>query len=81
MKSNNYLKDLAVLIKTQRLKQGFTQEELSFRCTIHRNEISLIERAQKDIKLSTLLKLMIFLEVPAENIIDLKLHFISEINK
>ena len=72
MKTNEYLQQLAKLIKKQRVLQGVTQEELSFKCSIHRNEISLIERGHKDIKLSTLLKLLHCLDIPGEDIIALK---------
>ena len=78
MKSNEYLKQLATIIKKQRILQGITQEELSFKCTVHRNEISLIERGRKDIRLSTLLKLSLILEIPENEILALKNYLSTE---
>ena len=78
MKKKEYLYQLAFLIKKQRLKQGITQEQLSFMCNMHRNQISLIERGLKDIRLSTLLSLLYCLDISGEEIIALKSFYIMD---
>ncbi len=43
-------------IKRLRLKLGITQEELSFRCNLHRNYVSDVERGRRNVSLIALEK-------------------------
>src|SRR4051812_5474033 len=50
-------------LRAQREKQGLSQEALAFACELHRTEISLLERAGRDPRLSTIVRLARGLEV------------------
>ena len=48
-------------------RQGISQEELGFRCELHRTEISLLERGGREPRLGTIVKLAGALDTtPAE---------------
>lgn len=47
----------AVNLRTARTRAGISQEELGHRCDLHRTEISLLERAGREPRLSTIVKL------------------------
>ncbi len=54
-------------LRQARTKAGISQEELGKRCELHRTEISLLERAGREPRLATLIKLAGALETtPAE---------------
>jgi transcriptional regulator with XRE-family HTH domain len=44
-------------LRQARTKVGISQEELGYRCELHRTEISLLERAGREPRLATLVKL------------------------
>ena len=57
----------AANLRRIRERTGISQEELGARCGLHRTEISFLERAQREPRLSTIVKLAKALEVkPAE---------------
>jgi transcriptional regulator with XRE-family HTH domain len=57
----------AANLRQARTKAGISQEELGNRCDLHRTEISLLERAGREPRLATLVKLAGSLETtPAE---------------
>jgi transcriptional regulator with XRE-family HTH domain len=47
----------AANLRQARTKVGISQEELGDRCDLHRTEISLLERAGREPRLSTIVKL------------------------
>jgi transcriptional regulator with XRE-family HTH domain len=47
----------ATNLRQARTKMGISQEELGHRCDLHRTEISLLERAGREPRLATLVKL------------------------
>jgi transcriptional regulator with XRE-family HTH domain len=47
----------AVNLRKARQKCGISQEELGFRCELHRTEISLLERGGREPRLGTIVKL------------------------
>lgn len=47
----------AANLRKARKRTGISQEELGFRCELHRTEISLLERAGREPRLATLVKL------------------------
>ncbi|AUR51022.1 helix-turn-helix domain-containing protein [Aquella oligotrophica] len=49
---------LGQFIKLTRMKKSITQEELAWRCQINVNTLGRIERAEIDLKFSTLNKLL-----------------------
>jgi transcriptional regulator with XRE-family HTH domain len=57
----------ATNLRQARRRQGISQEELGFRCELHRTEISLLERGGREPRLGTIVKLAGALETtPAE---------------
>jgi transcriptional regulator with XRE-family HTH domain len=57
----------AANLRQARVKIGISQEELGNRCDLHRTEISLLERAGREPRLATIVKLAGSLETtPAE---------------
>ena len=53
-----------------RERNGITQEELSFRASLHRTEIGLLERGGRLPRIDTLAKLAGALGVPASSLLD-----------
>jgi transcriptional regulator with XRE-family HTH domain len=51
-------------LRAQRERRGLSQEELGFASDLHRTEISLLERAGRDPRLSTIVRLARGLEIP-----------------
>jgi transcriptional regulator with XRE-family HTH domain len=49
---------------------GFSQEELGLRASLHRTEISLLERGTRIPRIDTLVKLAGALGLPAERLLD-----------
>jgi transcriptional regulator with XRE-family HTH domain len=47
----------AVNLRQARIEAGISQEELGYRCELHRTEISLLERAGREPRLATIVKL------------------------
>lgn len=47
----------AINLRQARTKVGISQEELGDRCDLHRTEISLLERAGREPRLATIVKL------------------------
>jgi transcriptional regulator with XRE-family HTH domain len=57
----------AVNLRAQRQKAGLSQEALGFVCELHRTEVSLLERAGREPRLSTIVRLARGLRIkPAE---------------
>jgi transcriptional regulator with XRE-family HTH domain len=53
----------ATNLRQARTKAGISQEELGYRCELHRTEISLLERAGREPRLATIVKLAGALEM------------------
>lgn len=47
----------AINLRKARKDEGISQEELGFRCELHRTEISLLERGGREPRLGTIVKL------------------------
>jgi transcriptional regulator with XRE-family HTH domain len=47
----------AVNLRRARAKAGISQEELGYMCDLHRTEVSLLERAGREPRLATIVKL------------------------
>lgn len=47
----------AVNLRRARAKAGISQEELGYVCDLHRTEVSLLERAGREPRLATIIKL------------------------
>jgi transcriptional regulator with XRE-family HTH domain len=52
----------AANLRRARLAAGLSQEELGYRCDLHRTEVSLLERAGREPRLATIVKLAAVLE-------------------
>jgi transcriptional regulator with XRE-family HTH domain len=44
-------------LRTQRERRGLSQEALGYACGLHRTEVSLLERAGREPRLSTIVRL------------------------
>jgi transcriptional regulator with XRE-family HTH domain len=60
----------AVNLRKARQKREISQEELGFRCELHRTEISLLERGGREPRLGTIIKLASALDVTPEELCD-----------
>lgn len=60
----------AANLRLARLKAGISQEELGKRCELHRTEISLLERAGREPRLGTIVKLAGALETTPGNLCE-----------
>jgi transcriptional regulator with XRE-family HTH domain len=58
----------AVNLLKARKKAKISQEELGFRCDLHRTEISLLERGGREPRLGTIVKLAGSLDVKPEEL-------------
>ena len=57
-------------LRRERVRAGLSQERLSFACDLHRTEISLLERARREPRLSTLVRLARGLRIPVAALLD-----------
>ncbi len=60
----------AANLRQARAKVGISQEELGRRCELHRTEISLLERAGREPRLATMVKLAGALETTPAALCD-----------
>lgn len=58
----------AINLRKARQKVKISQEELGFRCDLHRTEISLLERGGREPRLGTIVKLASALGVTPEEL-------------
>jgi transcriptional regulator with XRE-family HTH domain len=57
-------------LRTQRLRRGLSQEALGYACGLHPTEISLLERAGRDPRLSTIVRLARALQLKPATLLD-----------
>ena len=57
-------------VRTLRRAAGLSQQGLGSACRLHRTEISLLERGERDPRLSTVVRLARGLGVPAGTLVD-----------
>ncbi len=60
----------AVNLRKARQRMGISQEELGFRCELHRTEISLLERGGREPRLGTIVKLAGALDTSADELCE-----------
>ncbi len=58
----------AVNLRKARQSKKISQEELGFRCELHRTEISLLERGGREPRLGTILKLCAALDTTPDEL-------------
>jgi transcriptional regulator with XRE-family HTH domain len=75
-----FLKKLGKRIRRLRLIKGISQQELSFRTEISRNQIGRIERGEINTGISTLLEISVGLDTPIQAFFE-KLYTSEEIKK
>jgi transcriptional regulator with XRE-family HTH domain len=61
---------LGLMLRTLRLEAGMTQEDLARAAQLHPAEVSRLERAERDPRLSTLVRLAAALQVPLGELLD-----------
>lgn len=57
-------------LRALRLEQGWSQEALAAACDLHRTEVSLLERAARDPRLATIVRLARALGVRPAELLD-----------
>jgi transcriptional regulator with XRE-family HTH domain len=57
-------------LRAQRVRAGLSQEALGDLCNLHRTEVGLLERAGRDPRLATIVKLARALNIPAADLLD-----------
>jgi transcriptional regulator with XRE-family HTH domain len=63
-------KQLGQNIRARRQEGDLTQEDLAGACDLHPTEIGRLERGQRDIRLSTLVRVARGLQVPPRTLLD-----------
>ena len=58
----------AINLRNARQRKEISQEELGFRCDLHRTEISLLERGGREPRLGTIIKLASALDSSPEEL-------------
>jgi transcriptional regulator with XRE-family HTH domain len=58
----------ATNLRKARQKKQISQEELGFRCDLHRTEISLLERGGREPRLATIMKLAAALDTSPDEL-------------
>ena len=58
------IQTFAANVRRERELRGLSQEALGYACGLHRTEISLLERAGRDPRLSTIVRVAIGLGLP-----------------
>ncbi len=67
---NKILIGFSKRIKTERLKQGLSQEELAEKAGVHRTYIGMIERAEKNITLKNIEKISLALKIKLSDLFN-----------
>jgi transcriptional regulator with XRE-family HTH domain len=52
------------------MRAGLSQQALGYACSLHRTEISLLERGEREPRLSTIVRLARALEVSPSELLD-----------
>jgi transcriptional regulator with XRE-family HTH domain len=60
----------AINLRRARDKAGISQEELGYVCDLHRTEVSLLERAGREPRLATIVKLASALDTTPGNLCE-----------
>ena len=71
MQNKNLKLILAENVKKERKKLGFSQDKFADICNLHRTYIGAIERAERNITLSTLEALSIGLKISADKLLKI----------
>ncbi len=57
-------------VRRARRRHGLSQQELAFACQLHRTEISLLERGDRDPRLSTVVRIARALDCTASALLE-----------
>ncbi len=74
MKNKEAIKRVGAIIKQYRENNILSQDDLAKKCSLHRNQISQIERGLSDFRFTTLLTIIKVLNIPSREIEKLKKH-------
>lgn len=61
---------LAIVLKKNRIKSGYSQEELAHRCNVDRTYISLLERQKRKPTLNVIFKICETLNISPSNFVE-----------
>ena len=62
--------DFAANLRKHRARAGLSQQALGYACNLHRTEISLLERGEREPRLSTIVRLARALDIPPAELLD-----------
>jgi transcriptional regulator with XRE-family HTH domain len=57
-------------LRAHRMRAGLSQQALGYACRLHRTEISLLERGEREPRLSTIVRLARALEISPSELLD-----------
>lgn len=57
-------------VRAARRRRGISQQELAFACGLHRTEVSLLERGERDPRLSTVVRIARALDCTASTLLE-----------
>jgi transcriptional regulator with XRE-family HTH domain len=57
-------------LRRYRKRAGLSQEQLGFKCGLHRTEVSLLENSDRDPRLWTIVRLARALGIPASTLLE-----------
>ena len=60
---NNILKEIGLRIRGRRLMLGLSQEELGWQCDLHRTYIGMLERGEKNLTVSSMVRICAGLKI------------------
>lgn len=60
----------AANLRRERKRAGLTQEALGYACKLHPTEVSRLERAARDPRLGTIVRLARALKIPPSKLLD-----------
>ncbi len=69
---------LAAVIRRRREQCGLTQEELAFRCALHRTYASLVERSQKSRTIDSLARISAALDLKPSQLLKRAEHALEK---
>jgi transcriptional regulator with XRE-family HTH domain len=64
------VEQFAANLRRERQRAGLSQEALADACDLHRTEISLLERAGREPRLTTIVRVARALKVPPASLLD-----------
>ena len=69
-KENAFLQALGTRVRTLRRERGWSQEDLAFRCDLHRTYVGSVERGERNVSALNIRRIADALGVPASHLLE-----------